>query len=1456
MDIKDYILRASEYEEQGDREAMFNAIRDGLLYVANNENHVGEQGSYELYYMLGIYYLEHNINQAYLCFENALFYCSNDEDRLQIQETIDELIATGNVSVRNTVIIIVSFNGKYYMQKNIEAIRETVATEICSIIVVDNASDNETIEYLEAQEDIILVRNIENVGFSKACNQGVAIADTLVIGENDIFLLNNDTRLGRDSLFWLRMGLYRDDKTGASGSVSNYAGNNQQLDITFELPNDYLNYAKTLNIPEINPYEDRVRLSGFAMLIRGGLWQQVGGMDEDFTPGYFEDDDICMKISRAGYKLALCHNSFIYHAGSQSFAKRDDVCELLIEHQKLFYQKYGFDILKYAYPDKSVIGKIDYSSTDEFNVLILGCGLSAEAKYIKYNYPNANIVGIEENSFLRNIAEKTETVVSDVTTLSTLISVPIFNVLILRKECLDALGDDERSKLASICASGCKVINIIEESEEDELIIPDFSAVKLVVWDMDNTFWKGILSEGSIKAIPENIELIKKLSNAGIINSISSKNNESDVYQALDKLGIKDLFVFNNINWENKGAQLAKKIDDMHLRAENVLFIDDEIRNIEEAKAYCTSIMSYTPAIIPALIEYASNLQTTDLEHNRLKQYRMLEQKQMDMSVSGDNTDFLFNSRIKVTVFNDCLGEIDRIVELISRTNQLNFTKIRDNKETVITYLQDDSIEKGYIHVSDKYGDYGIAGFYCFEKGNLSLRHFLFSCRIMGMGVVEYVYDALGRPDMNIVLPVSLDIQSIKKPKWINCSEYDRQNNHTVKNEDYKKKKHNKIRILLKGPCDMSSIEPYLIGGDITTEFNYVNDSGYITAGQNHIFNITQYANKTLSEISDALTTAPFVSLEDYYTSIFENEYDVICLSLLPDCHAGLYYNKAKDLYINFGSVNFPLTDEENWEGYIDGSIVNHFYPFTREVLESFAEEWEFVGTTSVEALLQNLRYIYENVKGTPDIILVLGSETEYIGDNSEFADHANRHRLVNCAVKQFCDSTERMHYINTTEFISSNDDYIDCINHFSRNVYYDIATNLVSKINDKVKVIQQAREAERIKKNDIAYAVLTHNHPEVMEEVLSSILNEYDNHGIDIYIFDSSKDNSTELIINRFIDAGAANLFYVYCPQIHSGDEKYLYVLTEYEFDNKYKYLWPVKDRSIITGSNLDMIREYAERNYDAILFCAEMNRSTYIYPQVENEYTDIVKLFRDYGALSTSWEALLLNISSMRAGVNWNNYIQKYNLTKDNNFNQPVYLFARLADIISPKVGVVHVNPYERLYSQKAFSEWTNDTFEIFGKKWKHSIEALPDIYNAEKANVIKDETMLPELFGSMDNLLYFYSQGILTNEVFETLKDDWRYLSDIPISYIELILSDNLDDLVKNIISDYHKAYQQQDYVLAAWYHRTNKWLERILGKEQYDYISDYFDCFFDEMNSGIKSTLMNNVYSYQDILKKVK
>lgn len=338
----------------------------------------------------------------------------------------------------------------------------------------------------------------------------------------------------------------------------------------------------------------------------------------------------------------------------------------------------------------------------------------------------------------------------------------------------------------------------------------DITKLKLIIWDLDETFWKGTLSEGDIELIPENVEFVKTLVDKGVMNSICSKNDFDTTKTELEKHDLWQWFVFPSIDWTTKAARINGIIKRMALRPVNVLFIDDNDTNLQEAKFYVKDLNVMNVRELPEFMNHVDEITKDDREHKRLKQYRILETKVEEEEKVGSTEEFLAQSEIQVDIDHDCIGKVDRIVEMINRTNQLNFTKLRQQREDVEPLLTDSNFDCATIAVKDKYGDYGIVGFYALDKQTHTLLHFLFSCRTLGMGIEQYVYEQLGFPKLDIVGEVANKVEPRTIVTWINnakasVTEIAANETNTISD---------KFKILLKGPCDLSSVLPYIsIGG-------------------------------------------------------------------------------------------------------------------------------------------------------------------------------------------------------------------------------------------------------------------------------------------------------------------------------------------------------------------------------------------------------------------------------------------------------------------------------------------------------------------------------------------------------------------------------------------------------------------------------------------------------------------
>lgn len=381
------ILSATVSEHFCEWDRFMDSVEAGLKYNYKN---------YELYLMLGNYYADRNIDQAYLCYENAEYYCKqcgNVDDLTLISEVKQSFFEEHDIAVKPYSFVILSYNTLELTQLCIESIRQNCSEGSYEIIIIDNASSDGSIEWLRAQKDIVLVENAENVGFPAGCNQGIRKAKK----ENDIMLLNSDTIVMPNSMFSLRMGLYAAKKNGAAGSVTNYADNEQTVEAEYKSVAEYQQYAEKNNIPRVNALEYKVWLIGFAMLLKRTVLNEVGLLDERFTPGNFEDNDLGIRFLQHGYRNVLCWNSFILHWGSRSFQnlEKRSYEGIYDINKKKYEEKWGIDPEYYTIVRWDLIGLLEADAKKSIRVLEVGCGAGVTLGKIKYLYPNAEVHGIE-----------------------------------------------------------------------------------------------------------------------------------------------------------------------------------------------------------------------------------------------------------------------------------------------------------------------------------------------------------------------------------------------------------------------------------------------------------------------------------------------------------------------------------------------------------------------------------------------------------------------------------------------------------------------------------------------------------------------------------------------------------------------------------------------------------------------------------------------------------------------------------------------------------------------------------------------------------------------------------------------------------------------------------------------------------------------------------------------------
>ena len=584
-----------------------------------------------------------------------------------------------------------------------------------------------------------------------------------------------------------------------------------------------------------------------------------------------------------------------------------------------------------------------------------------------------------------------------------------------------------------------------------------FDKIKLIVWDLDETFWNGTLSEGQVSVPESTVELIKDFTDIGIVNSICSKNDLEPVLTELDKLGLKDNFVFLSVNWESKGGRVKQLIKDMQLRPANVLFLDDNHLNREEVRYFCEDIMVGGPEDIPNLIIDAKNADKKDIEHKRLKQYRVLETKNKEKGDYGSNEDFLYASNIKLNIHYDCSEVVERIHDLVLRANQLNFTKVRSSSDELVELFSDNSVSCGYIDVSDRFGDYGIVGFYALKDNELI--HFVFSCRTLGMGIEQYVYNYLGRPQLKIVGEVISDLSSNDLPGWIN-----QDNAENVKSDKMEISDLEAHSVLIKGPCDLYQVYPYISNTELfDTDFTHTTDDGIAIESTSHTTHIVESLRLTDEQKQLVEDEVPFVSKDVYDDAIFRLPYKVVIISILTDANLGVYQRKNTGERFAFLEYLHPMTDPANWDKIISGKYHNAGFKFTREILAAFSEKYEYIGRNSAEQVVDNLEYIRNHLSGDCDLCIMLGGELYYEKNTFEaYNDRHIVHKEMNASIRKWAEKYSNVKLIDVNKYLVDQNSFYDHFNHYIKPVYYALAKEIVDIVNEKLG--SDIKEASKLK--------------------------------------------------------------------------------------------------------------------------------------------------------------------------------------------------------------------------------------------------------------------------------------------------------------------------------------------------------------------------------------------------------
>lgn len=292
---------------------------------------------------------------------------------------------------------------------------------------------------------------------------------------------------------------------------------------------------------------------------------------------------------------------------------------------------------------------------------------------------------------------------------------------------------------------------------------------KVLVLDLDNTLWGGVIGEDG----PEGIVLdsahegaiyqdaqkeIKKMQQQGVILAAASKNNPEDVQRAFREnphmILKEEDFAMLCADWKPKHENVKRIAKTLNLGLDSFVFVDD---NEAEREAMRIHLPEVTVADFPAdLTQLAAFMKTiydtyfwswrlTEEDKVKTRQYREEKQRQEELDASVSYEAYLKSLDTKIRLAELKPETTERAVQLMNKTNQFNTNTLRMDEPELMRYLKEEQGHLILAEVSDKYGNSGwVSEFmYHIKEDTSVVDNFLMSCRVMGRKVEDAILKAI-----------------------------------------------------------------------------------------------------------------------------------------------------------------------------------------------------------------------------------------------------------------------------------------------------------------------------------------------------------------------------------------------------------------------------------------------------------------------------------------------------------------------------------------------------------------------------------------------------------------------------------------------------------------------------------------------------------------------------------------
>lgn len=285
---------------------------------------------------------------------------------------------------------------------------------------------------------------------------------------------------------------------------------------------------------------------------------------------------------------------------------------------------------------------------------------------------------------------------------------------------------------------------------------------KCLVVDLDNTLWGGevgddgydgiVFGEGNAvgEAYKAFQEYLLKLKQRGVLLAVCSKNEEANAMapflQRTEMVLKLDDFVSFKANWLPKPDNLRDIAAELNIGLDSLVFVDDSRVEREHVRQRLPEVrvveLSEDPSDYPQLLDDAGLFEITTFsaeDHQRTRQYQENDKREAVRETAADYASYLRILEQKAVIRPFVKADLDRITQLVNRSNQFNLTTVRLTRTQVEALMLDREVVTATVRLTDRFGDNGLISvlFARLEDDALIIDEWLMSCRVLKRGVEQ-----------------------------------------------------------------------------------------------------------------------------------------------------------------------------------------------------------------------------------------------------------------------------------------------------------------------------------------------------------------------------------------------------------------------------------------------------------------------------------------------------------------------------------------------------------------------------------------------------------------------------------------------------------------------------------------------------------------------------------------------